>query len=118
MFDRIRNLIHRLHEVSEVNTLSDRDLSDLGLSREQVLDFIRMPTDIAQRVTAMGAIFGVPEADLKRDYAQWIDLLTTCGHCSDRAVCSSMLASDHPDPAACTFCGNRRSFADMAAHPH
>lgn len=118
MFNRIRTLLHRLSEVKEVNALSDRDLSDLGLSRDQVMQFLHMPTDITERVTAMGAIFGVPEADLKRDHAQWIDLLTTCGHCADRKACSAVLGSDHPQPADCGFCGNRRSFADLALHPH
>ena len=41
MFDRIRALIHRLHEMQEVNALSDRDLDDLGMTRDQVLDFLR-----------------------------------------------------------------------------
>lgn len=118
MFDRIRTLLHRLSEVKEVNALSDRDLSDLGLSRDQVMQFLHMPADITERATAMGAIFGVPEADLKRDHAQWIDLLTTCGQCADRKACSALLDSDQPQPADCGFCGNRRSFADLALHPH
>lgn len=118
MFDRIRALLHRLNEVREVSALTDRDLHDLGLSREQVLQFLEMPDDISDRVTAMGAIFGVPLADLKRDHAQWIDLLTTCGHCADRAACSQVLGSAHPQPADCGFCGNRQSFADLALQPH
>ena len=60
MFDRIRSLIDRLHEVQEVNSLSDRDLDDLGMSREQVLGFLKMPRNICERVTAMGRIFGFP----------------------------------------------------------
>ena len=118
MFDRIRTFLHRLHEVQEVNALSDRDFADLGLSRHQVLDFLRMPRDINERVIAMGKVFGVPEADLKRDYEQWVELLTICGHCTDRAICASTLASAHPLPSQCTFCGNRESFAHLAAPPH
>ena len=117
MFNRIRALIDRLHEVQEVEALTDRDLDDIGLSRNQVVDFLHMPLDISERVTAMGAIFGVPEAELKRNHAQWIDLLTVCGHCTNRAACATALASDHPDPGACSFCGNRQSFASIAAQP-
>ena len=58
MFDRIRALIQHLHEVAEVNSLSDRDLDDLGMTRSQVRDFLNMPRDITERVTAMGRIFG------------------------------------------------------------
>lgn len=117
MFDRIRNLIQRLHDATEVNALSDRDLADLGLSRTQLLDFLSMPKDISQRVAAMGAIFGVPEVELKRDHARWNDLLATCGHCADRGACSKVLAKGSAaHPAEAAFCGNRSVFADLAPH--
>lgn len=114
MFDRIRALIDRLHEVQEVNSLSDHDLDDLGMSREQVLGFLKMPRDISERVTAMGRIFGVPEVDLKRDHSQWVDLLTVCGRCSDRAACAHVLAKGGAaQPSEATFCGNRAVFGSL-----
>lgn len=117
MFDRIRALLARLHQVEEVQALTDRDLEDLGMTRGQVLDFLRMPTDITQRVTAMAAIFGVPEAELRRDHAQWVDLLSTCGHCASRGACSKVLElADMADPARVDFCGNATVFADLAPH--
>lgn len=117
MFDRIRTLLHRLHDVKEVNALTDRDLDDLGISRAQVLDFLRMPQDITQRVTAMGAIFGLPEADLRRDHWQWVDLLSTCGHCGERGTCARILAlGDMADPDRVTFCCNREVFASLTRH--
>lgn len=116
MFNRIRALIDRLHEVQEVNALSDRDLDDLGLSREQVLGFLKMPHDIGERVKAMGQIFGVSEVDLKRDHAQWVDLLMVCGHCSDRAACAHLLAKGSAaQPSEAHFCGNRATFGSLAA---
>ena len=114
MLDRIRALIAHLHDVQEVNSLNDRDLSDLGMSRDQVLAFLRMPHDVTDRVTAMGAIFGIPAADLKRDHAQWVDLLTTCGQCADRARCASVLAGGK-DKAEASFCPNLPTFKDLAA---
>lgn len=116
MFNRIRTLIDRLHEVQEINALSDRDLDDLGMSREQVLGFLRMPRDISERVTAMGRIFGISELELKRDHAQWVDLLTVCGHCADRAACTHVLAKGSAaQPAEAHFCGNRAVFGTLAA---
>lgn len=117
MFDRIRTMILRLHEVAEVNALSDRDLDDLGMSRHQVLDFLRMPRDINERVLAMGKIFGVPEVMLHHDHAKWVELLSICGRCTDRTACSKVLAlglSAGPDVAP--FCGNRTTFVDLAHH--
>ena len=116
MFNRIRTLIDRLHEVQEVNALSDRDLDDLGMSREQVLGFLKMPRDISERVTAMGRIFGVSELDLKRDHGQWVHLLTVCGHCADRAACARVLArGDAARSSEVDFCGNAASFGNLAA---
>ncbi len=115
MFDRIRSLIRRLHEASEVEALTDRDLADLGMTRAQLHDFLRMPQDVAERVTAMGAIFGLPEAALRRDHAQWVELLSVCGHCADRGACARVLQmGDMADPAAIDFCGNRRTFATLS----
>lgn len=116
MFDRIRALLHRLHDHAEVESLSDRDLSDLGMSRDQLHAFLRMPQDIAERVTAMGAIFGVSEAELKRDHAQWVDLLSVCGHCADRGACSKVLVRGPAAvPASSRFCGNTATFAHLAS---
>ena len=63
MFERIKALMERWHETKEINELSDRDLSDLGMSREQVQAFSRMPRDIADRVKHMAAVFGLSEAE-------------------------------------------------------
>ncbi len=104
MFDRIKALLTRWHDIKEVEALTDRDLDDLGMSRDQVLAFVQMPQDVADRVTAMGRIFGIPEAALKRDHAQWVDLLSVCGHCSDRGACGLVLdkgdLSGPPMPAS------------------
>lgn len=117
MFDRIRALITRLHEVQEVNALSDRDLDDLGMTRAQVLDFLDMPRDINQRVTAMGAIFGLSERELKRDHGLWVEILSTCGHCADRTACTKLLAKgDQAKPGEATFCANRGAFGDLASY--
>ncbi|HLQ19000.1 MAG TPA: DUF6455 family protein [Tabrizicola sp.] len=117
MFERIRALIDRLHEIQEVNSLSDRDLSDLGMTREQVLAFLKMPGDITERVSAMGRIFGLSDAQLKHDHALWVELLNTCGHCSDRSACSRLLArGQDAHSSEASFCGNRGAFADIASY--
>ncbi len=115
MFDRIKALLHRWQEVKEVEALSDRDLADLGITRDQLRTFLTLPRDVGDRVAAMGAIFGVPEADLKRDQALWRDLLEVCGHCADRGACGVAMAhGDLTGPGDCGFCPNRSSFSALA----
>lgn len=117
MFERIRALIARWQELKEVDSLSDRDLDDLGMTRDQVRAFALMPEDVQDRVTAMGRIFGISEADLKRDHAMWIELLESCGQCYDRGACGLALAqSDLTRAADCGFCRNRDNFTAMQHH--
>ena len=115
MFDRIKTLLTRWHDFNEVDSLSDRDLADLGMSREQVRAFAQMPPDVGQRVTAMATIFGVPEADLKRDHSQWVELLSSCSRCGDRVACGQALArGEITRPEDAGFCPNRGTFTGLA----
>ena len=115
MFERIKSLIHRWDEIREVDALSDRDLDDIGLSRAQLEDFVRMPHDIDQRMSAMAAIFGVDEATLRADHGQLIELLHTCGHCQDRGACALVLErGELSRPRDAEFCPNATDFTQMA----
>lgn len=115
MFDRIKTLLQRWHEIQEVEALSQTDLHDLGLSRDQLRAFVQMPHDVQDRLTAMAKLFGIPEEDLRHDQAQWVELLTSCGHCTDRRACSELLARgklNGPDDAR--FCPNRLEFGTLS----
>jgi hypothetical protein len=117
MFDRIRSILRRIEEIREVDAMSESDLADLGLTRGQLHDFLRMPRDIEGRVTAMAAIFGLTEDQLKQDHGEWVDLLSTCGHCTDRAACAAVLAEGgSAHPADASFCANHQAFAGLARH--
>lgn len=115
MFERIKALIHRWDDIREVSTLTDRDLDDLGMTREQLEAFVRMPHDINDRVTAMAAIFDVPETVLRRDQDQWLNLLHTCGTCKERGACKHVLERGARSRAKdAEFCLNAGDFAQMA----
>ena len=119
MFDRIRTMFQRRAELRQIEALSDRDLQDLGMSRSQLRDFLHMPADTVQRVTAMGAIFGRTSDDLRRDHAEWNDMLSNCGYCAERDSCSRLLELGdlaHPDQA--TFCDNREILAGQPGPAH
>jgi len=118
MFDRIKSLIDRWNEVREVNALTDRDLSDLGMSRGQVEAFVRMPHDVPDRVLAMAEIFGLSETEVKANHAEWLELLETCGTCHDRGACKLVLErGELSRPSDCAFCLNAHTF-DAKAHTH
>lgn len=112
MFERIRAFLEQWKELKEVAELSDRDLDDLGLTRDQLQEFIRIPHDAPDRMAAMAALFGVTEAQLREDHGEYLELLTTCGHCVDRAACALVLdKGELARPSDCAFCPNSRAFA-------
>ncbi len=115
MFDRIKTLINRWNALKEVEALSEHELDDLGMTRDQVRRFVQMPADIADRVKHMAAIFGLSEADLHKDHEAYVALLETCGTCQDRRACSRVLGlGDAARPEMCSFCLNAESFASAA----
>lgn len=115
MLERIRAMLVRWRDLKEVDALSDRDLDDLGMSRSQLEFFARLPHDAPDRMAAMAANFGISDADLKANHAEYLELLGTCGTCHDRATCALVLAKQElARPSDCAFCPNSHSFADMS----
>lgn len=115
MFQRLKALLQRSHELAEIEKLTQHDLDDLGMTRDQLRAFARMPTDVPGRVQAMAAIFGLSEDDLKHNHAQWLELQQCCGHCQDRAACALVLErGELSRPRDAAFCPNAAEFAQMA----
>lgn len=115
MFERIKALIERWHEAREIDALTDRDLDDLGISRAQAEAFVHMPHDVPDRVLAMAQIFGLSEAEVKANHAEWLELLETCGTCQDRGACKLVLErGDLSRPHECSFCLNSHRFETKA----
>ena len=115
MLDRIRALLDRWHQLKTVDSLTDRDLDDLGMTRSQIEAFVTMPADVPDRVARMAALFGIPEADLKANHADYLELLGTCAHCRDRAACATLQQKPDAQPKDATFCPNAPIYADRAA---
>ncbi len=114
MFDQIKELMARWHAMREVDSMTDRDLDDLGMTRGQVNRFVRMPRDVPDRVAAMAGIFGLSADQIKADHGRYLDLLDTCGTCGHRGACIRRLDGD-PAQAQDRFCPNAAEFRNMAA---
>lgn len=112
MFDRLLRLFARAGDRDSVAALDDRELADLGLTRDQALNLARLPAWVPDRVAAMGRLFGLAEADLIRDRGLWEDLLLTCRDCRQLAACRRLLdRDDRPEPTEAAFCPNAARFA-------
>lgn len=112
MFDRIKALTHRWQDLKEIAQFDQRELDDLGMTRDQIVAFARMPHDVPDRVAAMAQIFGLTEEQLRADQDRYHELLYTCGQCKDRKNCSKVLERGAlAKPSDAEFCLNKASFA-------
>ena len=115
MFDRIKALMARWHDLQEVDAMSDRDLDDLGMTRHQVTLFVQMPKDVPDRVAAMAEIFGLSDAEVKANHARYVEILEVCGTCGYRGACQLVLdRGELSRPIEASFCPNARDYTDMA----
>ena len=115
MLSHLKTFITRWQNSREVDNLSREELADMGMTRDQARTFTRMSPKVAQRVSAMGQVFGAPQAALTRDPAEWADLLTSCNRCADKGACGQALArGDITQPSEAGFCPNGGSFTRLA----
>lgn len=115
MFERLRMMFDLWRDQREIDALSDREVEDLGLTREQLHAFARVPMDVPERLVAMAAIFGLTEADVKRTHSEYLELLEVCARCGARQQCAETLDSfATARPAACGFCPNAATYQRMA----
>ena len=118
MFDRIKTLMTRWQDAKEIDAMSARELDDLGMTRDQVLAFSRMPADIADRVTHMAAIFGLSAEEVQRNQQDYHAILSTCSTCRDRTKCSHLLGRGADALASeASFCLNAEVFEANTTQP-
>lgn len=111
MLHAIKALISRRRQEKAVEALSAADLADLGMTRDTVLHFLRMPADAPDRVLAMGRVFGLSEGGLKQNRSDWLDMVETCAACPDRAACALVLSKGAlANPRDAAFCPNTARF--------
>lgn len=115
MFERIREWRERARSVAEVAALSDLDLADLGLGRDQALKLAAAPADTVDRMEHMAAIFGIDADRLHADHNTMMALAETCADCRERRACASALSVEAERPGSvaaseCGFCANAADY--------
>ncbi|MFT4151473.1 MAG: DUF1127 domain-containing protein [Paracoccaceae bacterium] len=107
MLERIKSALRRHEALIEVERMSAHELDDLGMSRDEVAAFIRLPEDAAIRLETMAGIFGVAERALRARPSDHLSMLRTCAGCRDRAACGEALGrGELQRPSDCGFCPN------------
>ncbi len=112
--NRLRQIFQHWHEMREVNAMSDLDLADLGLTRDQLAAFVMMPPEVDERLGQMATVFGVDIAAIRQHYADYLDLLQTCESCGAVSACQKALATPGITAESCSFCPNAPAYREAA----
>jgi hypothetical protein len=116
MLDTLRRVLARWEALSVAGGPTDRDLAELGLSRDQADRLAALPPGVPARMRGIAAIFGLPPAAIEANRADWIELAEICSGCGEGRACGAALAE--PDRATPTevaaFCPNARHYSFLA----
>ncbi len=64
------------------------ELSDIGAYRgRQLREIVEMPEEVRRRMAAMARVFGVAEARLTDNRAEYVEVLTLCAACRALGQC-------------------------------
>lgn len=115
MLERLKAMVEHRREHAEIAQLSERDLDDLGLTREQLLNVVDTPEDVSRRMLQMAARHGISEEELENYRQDFAVLLGTCAHCHSVGTCGRMLADPTEPAEAATFCPNHKDYLALVA---
>ncbi|MDN5788013.1 DUF6455 family protein [Pseudorhodobacter sp.] len=121
MFEKLKARLARKSLLEEVGTMPDRDLSDLGVSREQLANMVRIPDAVPDRMEKMADRFGADFTRLQRARDSYLDAVEECHHCGATKACGKALArsgADQATPEELDFCPNAELYRDLAQKPH
>lgn len=113
MFDWIRNT-QRDRDRKEIAALDDRDLTDIGVTREALEYLVEVDPAVYGRMTRMAARHGLTSDALQADRTGLAHLTHTCDHCTSKRRCDSALGSAMTGTADVAFCPNHAAYEGMA----
>lgn len=110
MLERLKAMVEHHREHLEIAQMSDRDLDDLGLTREQLIHVVDTPEDVSRRMLQMAKRHGISEEELEAYRQDFAQLLETCDHCHSAGKCGRFLADPSQPATAATFCPNHAEY--------
>ncbi|MDE3079815.1 MAG: DUF1127 domain-containing protein [Paracoccaceae bacterium] len=110
MLERLKAMLDHHREHLEIAQMSERDLDDIGLTREQLLNVVDTPEEVSRRVLQMAARHGISEHELESYRQDFAILLDNCAHCHSVGKCGRMLADPTQTAEDATFCPNHEEY--------
>lgn len=115
MFEWIRKDQARRRDLKEIAALDDNDLTDIGLSREDLTHLAMTDPAVFARMDRMAALHGLTPDDVQADRPEFATLARTCEDCAAKGRCDDTLARHTIRLGDTGFCPNHDAYRDMAA---
>lgn len=80
-----------LRRIAVPEALSDEDLADLGLNRDDYRILVKGGPGARNRLVAMARTFGLSEADIDKHRGVALDLAEACATCGEARTCQKAI---------------------------
>ncbi len=110
----LRHWLKRQRDTAFLSNLAAPAWSDLGASRDDLLQIASGPSGIGKRMQAMAAAYGIDQPALSEERWRQVDMARACAHCNAQRQCKSWLKGPDQDAATARFCPNRAHFAELS----
>ncbi|MCL7466149.1 DUF6455 family protein [Phaeovulum sp. NW3] len=114
MFERIKKWQEKTRDLAEIRMISDVDLNDMGVSRNELRSIVGFGAEVDTRQMAMAERHGLDSYCLRRHPQDLIASNKACAECGHVEECASYLASDVPAEASARFCPNYELYQQLA----
>lgn len=113
----LKDMRERRRAVREVDTLSPRDLEEVGLTRGELRELVQTPGEIITRQMEMAFRHGLTDRDFAKHRHDYAAMVLICRDCRSVDTCRHFLAAPNAPLTEATFCPNAESYRDLAGLP-
>jgi hypothetical protein len=115
MFERLREYLERTGPGDEIAALTERDLAEIGVTRDALRIAATAPREVTERMTAMAFRHGLVPDDFDSYRADVAGLVESCAGCASLGACRAYLADADAPASEADFCPNHVTYAALAA---
>lgn len=114
MFNYLKTFRDRVRSNREIDSLDDRALADIGISRFGLRNLSSTSQLVIRRLTAMATRQNTDHTALLGDLQNLSFVVERCKNCGQARTCAKFLADPSVDADHATFCPNLGEFRRLA----
>ncbi|MDE3027726.1 MAG: DUF1127 domain-containing protein [Paracoccaceae bacterium] len=118
MFELLKEKLAQAREVREIEAMDPRELDEIGLSRDDLINIAETPNAVCRRMEAMAAVHGIDAETMNQNRVDYGQLLAKCRHCGQTAHCADFLGDANVAGDGAEFCPNHSDYVALAAATH